>query len=199
MFYRGSRVRIRSVVEEDAELLSSWAKDPEFASFQPLVWHAADFKEHWLWRLRTLRSVAPPLEYQVIVEDVESGAPLGVIQLSGVDGINRKAELSVYFARCRGTRSVFEALHAALHTVFDRLELRKIICHYSPENRNVARVLSSLDFTEEGFFRGELLDQQGRPRDLSRAALFRNQWVVASGPKLKLQTIAPLSLHGFSE
>lgn len=199
MFYSGSRIRIRSAVEEDAELLSLWVKDSEFASFQPLVWHVSDYREHWLWRQRTLRNVTPPLEYEVIVEDSDSASPLGLMQLSGVDRINQKAELSAYFARRRRTRSVFEALHAALHTVFDRLQLRKVICHYSPENLNVAKVLSSLGFTEEGLFRGELLDNQGRPRDLSRAALFRSQWVNPSGPRLKLQTIAPLSLHGFPE
>ena len=199
MIYLGSRVRIRSAGEEDAELLSSWSSDPGFAAFQPLVWHASDFKEHWLWRQRTLRGVDPPLEYEAIVEDAGSAKPLGVMQLSGVDRINRKAEFSLYFASRRRTRSVFEALHVALHTIFDRLELRKVICHYSPEDPNVASVLSALGFAEEGLFRDELLDAHGKPRDLSRCALFKHHWVNPCGPRAKLQAIAPLSLHGFSE
>ena len=146
-----------------------------------------------------MQAASPPLEYELVVEDLATSAPIGVLSLSGIDQHNKKAEFCCYFARRRNSRSLIEAMHLGFHCAFQALQLRKVICHYAPENRNVAGILSSLCFTTEGILRGELLDDKGSARDLIRASLFIDDWEAAGGPRDRLNFIAPLMLDGFRE
>jgi len=180
-------------------LFGTWAEDPSFSSYQPVIWHASDYKAHWLWRQDAMCAISPPLEYDFVVETLITHSPIGVLSLSGIDRNNGKAEFSCYFAKRRHTRSIFEAIHLVLHLIFESLGLRKAICHFAPENLTVAQLLSSLVFTKEGLFRAELLDNYGLPRDLVRASLLKSDWNAPDGTRARLERIAPLALDGFHE
>ena len=196
--YSGRRVTIRKVTDVDADTFAVWANDPMFAYYQPLRWQNEDFRAHWQHRRKVMEKLDPPLEIEVMVEVAGSRAPIGAMLLTAFDSLNRKVEFSVYFSSRRRGRVVLEALHVMLHTVFERLSLRKLICHSVLENRNATSVLTALGFVQEGLFREELLDDKGNPRDFIRSALFKPVWLASGGPRTRLMDLAPLAEDGFA-
>lgn len=190
--YRGHRILIRSITEEDLPLLHSWLADPVYRMAWPWMHRALPSIESRIARARALAALQPPIEIEALVLHLSSETPIGSISLSAIDRLNGKAELSLGFVRGLGTRCVWEALHFALDRAFREIELSKLIFHVLPDNERALTLISQLAFTFEGRLREEILLDNEHRTDLLRYSLLASEW-NSGGLRQQLQRIAPLT------
>ncbi len=172
-------------------LFHEWLKSPFFAFYRPnlgiLCPSVADLQD----RLAALAGITPPVEIETLVLHRATSAPIGVMSLSGIDTLNRKAEFSMGFVRGQGTRCSMEALHFALHEAFTAMNLRKLAFYAAAANQRALSLMRHWGVPEEGLLREELLLADGNAVDLRRFGLLRTEW--EKGPlRAQLRKLVPL-------
>ena len=75
----------------------------------------------------------------------------------------------------QGKAYMHEALEAAIHYVFDDLNLHRVNANYMPHNRRSGNVLKRLGFTVEGYARDYLLIN-GKWEDHILTSLINPNW-----------------------
>jgi len=172
-------------------LLHEWLKSASFSFYRPSLGALCPTVFDLQERLATLAQIEPPVEIEALVLHRATTAPLGVMSLSGIDPLNRKAEFSMGFVRGQGTRCTMEALHFALDHAFAAMDLRKLIFYAAADNRRALGLMHHWGIPEEGLLRRELLLADGSTADLRRFALFKEEW--ESGPlRRQLRRLVPL-------
>lgn len=189
--YRGNSIVVRPIQPDDLPLLHEWLKSPSFAFYRPSLGALCPTIFHLHERFAALAEIEPPVEIEVLVLHRVTEVPVGMMSLSGIDALNRKAEFSMGFVRGQGTRCTMEALHFALDHAFVAMNLRKLIFYAAAENGRALGLMQHWGIPEEGLLRGELLQPDGSVTDLRRFALFKDEW--ESGPLRKqLRKLVPL-------
>ncbi|MCP4699133.1 MAG: GNAT family N-acetyltransferase [Gammaproteobacteria bacterium] len=172
----GRRFILRRVTAEDAALLFSWLQKPAFVYYQPTLARLCPSVPDLARRIAALSSIHPPVEITALVLHRASGAPIGVVELSGIDRINGKAEFSLGFVRGRGTRCLAETISTVLDEAFRSFQLHKLIFYVVEENRAMLQFIQRCNLHKEGFFKEELIGQNDKRSDLHRFALFAEEW-----------------------
>ncbi len=189
--YRGNSILVRPIQPDDMSLLHEWLKSPSFAFYRPSLGILCPTVELLRERFAALAEIEPPLEIEVLVLHRATLAAVGLMSLSGIDPLNRKAEFSMGFVRGQGTRCTMEALHFALEHAYATMNLRKLVFYAAADNSRAVGLMRHWGIPEEGLLRGELLLADGRAADLRRFALFKEEW--ESGPlRQQLRKLVPL-------
>ena len=132
--------------------------------------------EGYARRLKQLSTFKPPIEIELIASHFPSGVPLGFLCLSGIDFANSKAEFSTLFFRGQGSRSLMEACHWALDTIFTELRIEKLIFYVLRSNNRIHQLMHKLQFHEEAVLTKEIELENGTREDLIRYTLFKDEW-----------------------
>lgn len=143
-------------------------------------------------RMAAIAQFSPPIEVEALIAHRATLSPIGVMSLSAMDHVNRKAEFSIGFVRGQGTRCTMEALHFGLEQAFSALNLRKLVFYVAAGNEKAERFMQHQNMVEEGLLREELLLASGKTLDLQRYALLRTAW-ENGGLRRKLQRTVPLA------
>jgi ribosomal-protein-alanine N-acetyltransferase len=151
-----ARVRLRSFLAADLDLLARWREEPEAQAHQPLRRLSRDEL-----RLELEAGSAGPLSdrsrsrFQWIVERLEDRAPLGWVTLTVRSREHGIAEvgytLSVQYHR-RGYG--LEALGLLVARAFAEPEIQRLEAVVSIENEASWRLLERQGFVREGLLRG---------------------------------------------
>lgn len=135
--------------------------------------------EGYARRLEQLSTFKPPIEIELIASHFPSGVPLGFLCLSGIDFANSKAEFSALFFRGQGSRSLMEACHWALDTIFTELRIEKLIFYVLRSNNRIHQLMHKLQFHEEAVLTKEIELENGSREDLMRYTLFKDEWLCS--------------------
>lgn len=193
--YVGHRVALRRLMPSDLpSLYAGPSLRQAHLAYRP--WQRCEPADlpSMMERLKLVQALEPTIEIELLVLHRPTGVPMGMVCLSAIDLLNRKAELSVAFFRGQGTRAALEATHWALETFFSRShghDMRKLTFVVMPENRAAVRYLQHLSVGLEARLIAEIVLPDGRVSDLLRYALLRDDW--SSGPtRGLLRRLAPL-------
>ena len=154
---RGERVTLAPLDECHLEALRRWRSDPEVTRYW--ITQASPTRDEmsgWFERNRAAG------ELMWLIED-EHGQPIGYIDLFDLDGVNRKAELSLMI----GERDVWgrgyarEALRTLLRHAFapvatGGLGLHKVYLSVFAENVAARRAYAACGFREDGILRDDV-------------------------------------------
>lgn len=190
--YRGNSIVVRHILPDDMPLLHVWLKSPEFSNYRPSLGEMCPDVSSLVGRMAAVAQFSPPLEVETLIMHRATMSPIGVMALSGIDPINRKAEFSIGFVRGQGTRCTMEALHFGLEQAFSALNLRKLVFYVAAGNEQARRFMLHQHMVEEGLLREELLLASGATLDLQRYALLRAEWENGE-LRRKLQRLVPLA------
>ncbi len=196
-FYRGHKILVRPLQTDDLPgLYADPAVRQAHLAYRPWQGCAPADLPQMRERLELLAQIQPALEIEALVLHQPSGTPLGLLCLSSMDALNRKAELSVAFFRAPGSRPTLEALHWVLETTLSPsspIGLRKLVFYVQPGNTRATRLLQRLGIPLEARLLEELLPPggQGPAIDLLRYAILQRQWQT-SPARHELARLAPL-------
>jgi ribosomal-protein-serine acetyltransferase len=100
--------------------------------------------------------------FEFLVEDIQSGAVLGITSLHRIDWARRCAGLGYWIRRSAwGKGAATEATDAVIEYAFHDLALNRLEVHVAPENLASLRVAEKLGFQREGIAReAELINGQ---------------------------------------
>lgn len=172
---RTSRLLLRSITAEDADVLFRIFGDPRLTRY---------------WGHPTLadRAAAAALVEEIhagaasgellqwgIAPDDESGL-IGTCTLAGVDRTHRRAELGVALApEHHGHGYAEEVAHAVMRYGFEKLDLHRITADVDPRNDAALALVERLGFREEGRLR-EHYRQHGEWQDGVLFGLLKREW-----------------------
>lgn len=144
-------VRLRSVRDEDCNLLFGWINNRELvvlnAPFRPI---SKAEHEQWFESLGTRKNLA-----FFMIEDIDSGLAIGSCQLTNIHDVHRSAELQIRIGRSdflnKGAGS--EAVRLLIEHGFDKLKLHRITLHVFSTNSRAIHVYEKNGFIQEGALR----------------------------------------------
>lgn len=166
-------ISVRDVSLDDFEKIRTWRNNPAVAKYM-YTDHHISLEEHqrWFHRLQADSS----MRYWIIVSD---GTDVGVIGLSNIDLVNKRASWAFYLAeesaRGKGIGSYLE--YFILNYSFDYLKLNKLCCEVLDINKNVVDMHKSFGFREEGYFRQHIWKIDGA-HDVHVLAILAGEWAA---------------------
>jgi len=190
--YIGNSIVIRHISLGDNAMLHEWLKFPDFSFYRPCLSEICPSAIDLVERAIRVKQLTPPLEIEVIIEHFATRNPIGIMALSNIDHVNRKAEFSIGFIRGQGTRCSMEALHFGLEQAFSILNMRKLVFYIAVGNERAKRFMVHNNMIKEGLFKEELLFSSGQTLDIYRYALLASGWKDSKLCKT-LQRIVPLT------
>lgn len=147
-------VRIRLMTKEDTDLIVSWRNNRRVISnFIYRGEFTREVHENWI---RTQIDTGKVVQF--IVEETETGRPIGSVYLRDINRDHGRAEFGIFIgeddAVGRGYGS--EATRQILDYAFETLGLHKVFLRVLEENKIARRVYEKIGFKEEGHFRDEV-------------------------------------------
>lgn len=192
VLYQGNSIVVRHILPDDMPLLHTWLKSPEFSNYRPSLSEMCPDVSSLVERMAAVSQFVPSVEMEVLIAHRATQLPIGIMSLSGIDSINRKAEFSIGFVRGQGTRCTMEALHFGLEQAYSGLNLRKLVFYVAAGNEKARRFMTHWHMVEEGLLREELMLASGETLDLHRYALLRAEWENGA-LRRELQRLVPLA------
>lgn len=177
--YTSERILIRPATIADSNILHQWLHEELTAVYRPGMVDFLSTPQIIAQRMAAQETFHPRLELEVMVIHRASGLAIGAMSLANIDHWHQKAELSVMFARGRGTRCSLEAITYAIEQSFTALALHKLAFHTTSRNRLAVRMLQRIEAVPEGVLREELRDSSTLPEkriDLQRYGLLKQEW-----------------------
>lgn len=170
------RLLLRRLELTDAETIRLLAGDPQVAETTLTIPHpypegaAESFIGYSHEELETGQG------YILGIERREDGAFLGVISLSGVHPVHRRAELGYWIGvPYWGKGYATEATEAILRLGFERVGLNSIYARFFTSNPGSGRVMQKAKMKYEGTLRQHLC-KNGRFEDVAYYSILRSEW-----------------------
>ncbi|HEY5009389.1 MAG TPA: UDP-4-amino-4,6-dideoxy-N-acetyl-beta-L-altrosamine N-acetyltransferase [Caulobacteraceae bacterium] len=164
-------VALRAVGPEDSQRLLDWRNRPEVSAYM-YTDHLISADEHARWFESAL--AARDRRYWIIELD---GAPVGMVNLAGIDLVRRRSEWAYYLAepstRGRGVGAVVEFM--VIDHVFKDLGLNKLWCEVLVDNEAVWKLHESFGFRREALYRDHVW-KAGRLQDVVGLGLLADDW-----------------------
>ncbi|RKZ43662.1 MAG: hypothetical protein DRQ41_04735 [Gammaproteobacteria bacterium] len=189
--FTGKHITLRTVTPADISLYYRWLQNPIFLPYKPYLKHICPTPAHLLAYLNLQAQIEPRSEFEALVIHQKTQAAIGMIGLAGIDRFNKKAEFSAGFVHGHGTHALWEAIHAGIALSFATFNLHKLIFYTTATNHHALKIMQRHGFTQEGYFKEEVLVNDNERIDLYRFALMHKDWSQSSLCK-RLNRIAPL-------
>lgn len=164
-------VKLIDMAESHQELVRKWRASPEVSAYMytsPTL--SPESQLTWF------RGIAADSSKQYWIITLDE-APVGVANLVGIDGANRRATWAFYLGetstRGRGVGAKVEYL--VLSYVFEHLSLNKLCCEVFCFNEAVIKMHQRFGFAVEGVLR-EHYEKDGKMQDIAALAAFRSDW-----------------------
>lgn len=167
---------LRLMHENDLERVLEW-RNHQSVRQNMYTSHVISMAEHETW-WKSTRSNSRRIDLIF-----ESGSPLGVINFTNINPINKTADWAFYKHpdSPKGTGSRMEK--AALEYAFKNLDLEKLSCEVLAYNEPVIGLHRKYGFQVEGIFRKAHVFE-GKRHDIYRLALSRDEWCRATNHEL---------------
>jgi UDP-4-amino-4,6-dideoxy-N-acetyl-beta-L-altrosamine N-acetyltransferase len=182
-------IRLRPVGTQDSARLLDWRNRPEVSAYM-YTDHVIAPEEHARWFSGAM--AAKDRCYWIIEMD---GAPVGLANLAGIDGANRRCEWAYYLAepsvRGRGVGAAVEFM--VIDYVFNRQGLHKLWCEVLIDNEAVWRLHESFGFQREALYRDHVW-KAGRFQDVVGLGLLAAGWA-----EVREACAARLAEKGYAE
>jgi UDP-4-amino-4,6-dideoxy-N-acetyl-beta-L-altrosamine N-acetyltransferase len=176
------------MAEGDSGRLLAWRNSPDVSAHM-YTDHFISPPEHDRWFAGAL--AATDRAYWIIEDD---GAPVGMVNLAGIDPVRRRCEWAYYLGeasvRGRGVGAAVEFL--MLEHVFAGLGLHKLWCEVLIENEAVWKLHLSFGFVREALYRDHVW-KDGRFQDVVGLGLLAEDWArvrEACADRLRLKGYA---------
>lgn len=159
----GKKIRLRKMTGEDTECIVAWRNNPRvrhnFIYQKPFT---KEGHENWI---RTMVDTGKVVQF--IVEEAETGRPVGSVYFRDIDKECRKAEYGIFIGEDDATGKGYgsEAAELAVRFGFEELGLHKIFLRVFADNPAAIRSYEKAGFTKEGYFKDEVCIE-GKYRDL---------------------------------
>jgi diamine N-acetyltransferase len=160
---RTPRVQLRLLAEDDLVMTLAWRNRDEVRKWFGMS-DVLSLAEHQEWfRAHQLTDDA----LMFIVEEMQSGEPVGQVSIYGIDRDTGDAEVGRFIAApgASGKGLIREAIQALVSFAFTELSLRKVYLEVLPSNARAIRLYESLGFQRIGEAAGTkmLLMEKIRP------------------------------------
>jgi [ribosomal protein S5]-alanine N-acetyltransferase len=177
------RLRLRDLVEADAETIYALSQAPEVVRFQHwLLLDTLDEAQDWMRRAMRHNALAPRYAYNLAVREREGEKSIGWLGWGQVDDRSQPvhsfgyALLPAFWNRGYMT----EALQAAAHFLFERLGAELLYATCDARNRASARVMEHLGMTLVAEWQ-ELNEHTNEPEQHWRYELRVQEWRAQNG------------------
>ncbi len=164
MIIKGKTINLRKLKASDALPFSKHANDREVSLYTKIP-HPYGMQDALDFIKSTHRVMRNGEAVKLGIELKETGEIVGVISLSDIDHVNKKAELSYWLAKPYwGKKIMKEAICLVLNFGFHELKLNKVYATVMHPNITSARLLENSYFQYEGkmrqdvFLNGQWLD-----------------------------------------
>ncbi len=192
--FTGKHITLRPITPADTALYYCWLQNPIFLPYKPYLKLLCPTPAHLLAHLSLQAQIKPRCEIEALVIHQKTQVPIGIIGLAGIDRFNKKAEFSAGFVYGHGTHALGEAINAGISLSFSGMDLHKLVFYTTANNHHALKIMQRHGFTQEGYFKEEILVNNEQRVDLYRFALMRDQWIQSSLYK-RLNRIAPLQTN----
>ena len=174
LFLEGEHVALRPIEPEDMPRITKWINDGTvtyymFYGQEPrTVAHVSEEFDHYIKSAN---------EAAFLVEDKQTGTPVGFAGLFEIHSTSRKAEFRVllgekaFWNRGYGT----EVTELLIFYGFDRLNLNRVFLGVTDENRGAVRAYEKTGFKVEGRLRQDIY-RNSRYYDSIRMAILRDEY-----------------------
>lgn len=159
----GRQVVLRPITEADTHHIVTWRNTPSvvqnFIFREPFT---EEMHRHWL-----ATKVASGQVVQYIIEEKETGRPVGSVYFRDVDPQNHSAEYGIFIGEADARGKGYGTETARLFTEFGfaKLGLHRISLRLLAENQSARRSYEKAGFVQEGIFHDMVL-LDGRYRDI---------------------------------
>ena len=108
---------------------------------------------------------------------LSEGGPIGMISLTGIDWINRSAEVGIKFLNSvkRSTQNTKDACECLMNYSFEELNLHSLYAQVLEDNLLSQKLLLNYGFTREGILR-ERVYKRGKYRNLFVYSLLKEEY-----------------------
>jgi RimJ/RimL family protein N-acetyltransferase len=173
--FRGERVRLAAVTEEDLELLARWRADSIFLRLydaEVAMPKTETQLRKWLDERQT-----NPTAYLFGIRLLGDDRLIGHCDVDGIAWTHRAGWISIGIgdADDRGRGYGAEALRMLLRFAFHELNLHRVQLTVFSYNTRAITTYQGLGFTHEGTFR-EFLERDGERHDMLLYGLLRDEW-----------------------
>lgn len=147
----GQFVDLRPLTVEDAALTFGWRQSARAINLNKGAPTIED-QAHWI-------ETRPASEYNFIIQR-KDGLPVGMLSLTGVDSVNRRAEPGRFLIgdepAVRGIPAAVEAMKLLYELAFDRLELARVYGTVASDNPQMLKWQLYMGMVKEGVMRDHL-------------------------------------------
>ena len=169
----GKRAVLRPITMEDTPLIVKWRSLPSV--YNHLYTRGPLLAEHHIKWMQT--RVMTGQCHQFIIEDAQSGVPVGSVFIKNIDRESKKGEYGIFIGEeaARGKGIGSDAARLILSYGFEELELNRIYLSVFAENRIAIESYKRAGFKEEGLLREDYC-ADGKYDDIVLMAILRNEW-----------------------
>lgn len=177
MLFDSARLSCRKMTMDDAELYHTWRNDldvmqstsPSLDTYQ--MEETKDFVQHVI--------LGTPSSKSYLIQAKETGQPIGIMSLVGIDFKNRNAECIIdigdknYWGRGYGS----EAMKLLLDYVFLELNLHRVSLRVFSFNHKAIKLYEKIGFVHEGSSRQSLY-RNGAWHDIVHMGLLQSEYTA---------------------
>ncbi len=179
-YWQGTKVRLRAVEPEDADVFFAWNLDSETARMMDFVWPPQSLASNKEWAAKKAVERATGDEYMLVIEDPD-GEVVGLINTHGID--RRVGAFRYGFSvrsphRRRGYAS--EAVLIVLRYFFEELGYQKCTVTVYANNEASQTLHEKLGFQLEGRLR-RMIRTQGQFFDELHYGMTAEEFAAAYG------------------
>jgi [ribosomal protein S5]-alanine N-acetyltransferase len=176
-FLSGETIALRPLTIEDVNgPYAAWLNDPEVTAYNA---HGR-FPQTQASLLAYVNQAAVSDRMLVLaVIDKETMRHIGNISLQGISWIDRQAEIAFLLGEkdFHGKGIMYEAGKILIHHAFHTLNLHRIHCGTSAENKGMQKLASKLGFLQEGV-RRDAIFKDGKYIDILEYGLLKNDEIL---------------------
>lgn len=179
-------IRIQAVNWDNIEQHYAWNNDPKLNYFDSDFPHEQESFDAFAHRMRHIQEDARSSIYIMEIIHEADGKLIGIVDIHGIDRINRKCQIECTVADSAYENQGFgtEAFRHAMRYCFEEMHMNKVISSAFDFNEKWIRILMNLGFTLEGRFRQHAL-KDGRYCDKLIFGLLQEEYAGFSVPHSK--------------
>jgi UDP-4-amino-4,6-dideoxy-N-acetyl-beta-L-altrosamine N-acetyltransferase len=162
---------LQPTTDADRDAVRAWRNQPDVARWM-YTDHEITEAEHAAWFARHLAS---PTDRSWVIR--WQGRGVGLVNLSGIDTANGRAEWGIYLAdaAARGTGAADGATFLSLDHAFGPLHLQRVTCEAIADNHRAIRLYERMGFRREGHRRAHVVRGDER-LDVVDLGLLADEW-----------------------
>lgn len=168
---RGEKVTLRSLEDDDSEMLRGWRNDPELSQYACNAIPISQIEQRTWYD-----GYAKNKTYQVFIIEDEAKDPIGYCLVKNLDHLNRNAEIGGYLIpKVQGKGYGKDVFKTLMKYCFKELNMHRVYLQVFAFNTRAVQLYEKLGFKIEGTFRDAFF-KQGRYQDLVQMSILEAEF-----------------------